>query len=337
MVELAPTKITPRCRETSPASQVELSLGLRKKTDSRERPAPNNRKAAANRYAMTLAARANLPSWKALQCQAKARHRSSNSQAMVAAEWPFPLEGVPHTWRHSGSITCMQGVSVVTEARACNCRKHNGQSPGSGPGEKLFKRPVPKTPRTMPGSHYRCALSRITTPRKDACSSSRAQGKRREASRNQIRGRRSGTAGDQYPRRSAGRCNRHPFNTSLAAAGLFCARSTCEAAMKTQQQLEQAIHEAIDEKDEHTLQAYAQHVACDVDSDIIEALCFGLLMPEKRGETSNLMAIIMDRAPDLALGLIKLDQFIDRQRADFMVCEAERALNENQVAQERAA
>lgn len=107
--------------------------------------------------------------------------------------------------------------------------------------------------------------------------------------------------------------------------------------MKTTQEIEQAIHEAIDEKDERILQSYAQHVACDVDSDVIEALCFGLLMPAKRGACSDLMAIIMDRAPDLALGLLKLDQLIDRKRADFMACEAERAFNENQATQERAA
>jgi|GEM_PF-6852959 len=94
--------------------------------------------------------------------------------------------------------------------------------------------------------------------------------------------------------------------------------------MKTTREIEQAIHEAIDDKDERILQSYAQHVSGEVDAHTIEAICFGLLVPAKRGACSDLMAIIIDRAPDLALGLLELEQIIDKWRADFMACEADR-------------
>ena len=103
------------------------------------------------------------------------------------------------------------------------------------------------------------------------------------------------------------------------------------------QQIEQSIHEAIDAGDEQTMAAYAEHSAGWIDSSLVTELCKALLSDTRRGTWPELMAVIMDRAPDLALVIFKIDQHTDKHRAEFMECEARRVFDANQAEQERAA
>jgi hypothetical protein len=103
------------------------------------------------------------------------------------------------------------------------------------------------------------------------------------------------------------------------------------------QQIEERIHAAIDAGDERTLDAYAEHSANWLCPKLVTETCRALLTEPRRGTWSELMAIIMDRAPDLALVIFKIDAHTDKHRAEFMDCEARNVLEQNEAAQERAA
>lgn len=105
----------------------------------------------------------------------------------------------------------------------------------------------------------------------------------------------------------------------------------------TLQKIEQSIHEAIDASDEPTLAAYAEHSAGCIDGALVTELCTALLSDTRRGTWPELMAVIMDRAPGLALVMLKIEQHTDKQRAAFMECEARRVFDVNQAALEHAA
>jgi hypothetical protein len=100
---------------------------------------------------------------------------------------------------------------------------------------------------------------------------------------------------------------------------------------------EQAIHEAIDRGDDHTLDAYAEHAATWMDADLCQSLAFGVLKGAKRGTWPEVLAFLMDRAPALALAVVQLDQHIDKHRAEFMEDHAQRVIAENQRMKEDAA
>lgn len=103
---------------------------------------------------------------------------------------------------------------------------------------------------------------------------------------------------------------------------------------------EQAIHEAIDQGDERTLDAYGEHAGTWLDGELSTSICVGLLHAQyatRRGDWPGLLAIIMDRSPELALALVKLDQHISKHRAEFMEDHSQRCMAEEDRMKEDAA
>lgn len=77
--------------------------------------------------------------------------------------------------------------------------------------------------------------------------------------------------------------------------------------MKTPEEHEQLIHEAIDAKHRPTLELYAEHCAHNFDTDHLRDLA---------------LAMLEGGGADLVLALQKISDRIERQRAEFMEMEA---------------
>ena len=84
--------------------------------------------------------------------------------------------------------------------------------------------------------------------------------------------------------------------------------------MKTQLELEQAIHTALDEGDDDTVRAYAEFAAGEIDSmtvaDLLEAICW------MEQSTWNLLLYRMSGTMKPALQAVATE--LERKRAAFM-------------------
>ncbi|WP_462382236.1 hypothetical protein [Pseudomonas sp. Marseille-QA0892] len=90
-----------------------------------------------------------------------------------------------------------------------------------------------------------------------------------------------------------------------------------------QHKLEEVVHAQIDERDEDTCKAYAEHAAQWLDSGAGFDLCHAYLMIDHK-QWPQLMATISRVSPELANGLDRLADVVSYHRAEFMEEEAKR-------------
>ena len=79
--------------------------------------------------------------------------------------------------------------------------------------------------------------------------------------------------------------------------------------MKTLRDFEQAVHAALDNQDEYTLEKYAEHACDNFDAGHLQDLALAMIKGDSAGKH---------------LALIKIESRIDRQRAEFIEMEAMR-------------
>lgn len=81
-------------------------------------------------------------------------------------------------------------------------------------------------------------------------------------------------------------------------------------------QIEEAIHEAIDNGEESAVSAYAEHCAKEL-CGLFEAQCVAIILADYKAWVS-VMAVAAQKAPALADALEQIERGIDRQRATFI-------------------
>jgi hypothetical protein len=94
----------------------------------------------------------------------------------------------------------------------------------------------------------------------------------------------------------------------------------------TQASAEQAVHEAIDNQDSATLQAYAEFAAGEIDDKHIAALLLAMLAKSPR-----------QRSALMGLSLHQIEQELDRLRAHFTEAAACKAVSQYEAEQMRRA
>lgn len=90
------------------------------------------------------------------------------------------------------------------------------------------------------------------------------------------------------------------------------------------------VKAGIEQADPETLNAYAEHAANWLDRELLERLCLGVLMGTQRGTWESLMGVILDRAPDLAVALVKLSEHVDSYHKEFVECRADEMIQNMQ-------
>ncbi len=105
-------------------------------------------------------------------------------------------------------------------------------------------------------------------------------------------------------------------------------RTTGRCEMENRKYLDRSavmclVKSGLEQADPETLNAYADHAANWLDRELLELLCLGVLMGAQRGTWESLLGVILDRAPDLAVALVKLDEHITSLQKEFIECRAD--------------